>query len=63
MLREDRPVLFLEVHPERIVHLGGSMGEIAGLLDDLGYAVFDLAGQPARLAATAAVSRFRCEPQ
>ena len=62
-LREDRPVLFLEVHPERIVHLGGSMGEIAGLLDDLGYAVFDLAGRPARLAATSAVSRFRCEPQ
>jgi FkbM family methyltransferase len=61
MLREDRPILFLEVHPERIVHLGGSMGEIAGLLDDLGYAVLDLAGRPARLTTTA-VSRFLCEP-
>lgn len=61
-LREDRPVLFLEVHPERIVHLGGSMAEIAALLDDLRYAVFDLAGRPARLAAVSIVSRFRCEP-
>jgi FkbM family methyltransferase len=62
-LREDRPVLFLEVHPDRIVHLGGSMDEIAALLDDFRYAVFDLAGRPARLAGVSAVSRFRCEPQ
>lgn len=62
VLREDRPVLFLEVHPERIRQLGGSLGEIAGLLDDLGYSVFDLAGRPARLSTLSAVSRFRCEP-
>jgi Methyltransferase FkbM domain len=62
-LREDRPVLFLEVHPDRIVQLGGSMAEIAAILDDLRYAVFDLAGRPARLSVVSAVSRFRCEPQ
>lgn len=65
ILREDRPVLFLEVHPHRLRQLGTSMTEIAALLTELGYRAFDLTGAPVRagrLAATASVSRFRCEP-
>lgn len=64
-LREDRPVLFLELHPQRLRELGRSAGEVAALLEDLGYRVFDLRGAPvatARLAAASAVARFRCEP-
>jgi FkbM family methyltransferase len=65
ILREDRPVLFLEVHPHRLGQLGTSMEEISSLLAELGYRAFDLAGAPlaaSRLAAVASVSRFRCEP-
>lgn len=65
ILREDRPVLFLEVHPHRLGQLGTSMAEISRLLTELGYRAFDLTGAPVtagRLAATASVSRFRCEP-
>jgi FkbM family methyltransferase len=65
ILREDRPVLFLEVHPYRLRELGTSMAKISALLTELGYRVFDLHGAPvaaARLAATDSVSRFRCEP-
>jgi FkbM family methyltransferase len=65
ILREDRPVLFLEVHPHRLGELGTSMKEISRLLSELGYRAFDLAGTPltaGRLAAVASVSRFRCEP-
>jgi FkbM family methyltransferase len=64
-LREDRPVLFLEIHPQRLRELGHSAGEVATVLRELGYRVFDLSDAPvsaARLAATSAVSRFRCEP-
>jgi FkbM family methyltransferase len=64
-LREDRPVLFLELHPHRLRELGTSAGEVASLLGELGYRVFDLSDAPAtavRLAATSTVSRFRCEP-
>ena len=32
LLAESRPVLFLEIHPQRIAELGGSLAEIAGLL-------------------------------
>ncbi|MFL6193998.1 MAG: FkbM family methyltransferase [Thermoanaerobaculia bacterium] len=62
VLREDRPVLFLEVHPQRIEELGGSMAELAGLLADHGYEVFGLRGAPVRLAGVHEISRFRCEP-
>lgn len=65
ILREDRPVLFLEVHPHRLRELGASTGEIASLLAVEGYRVFDLDGAPvtaARFMATDSVSRFRCEP-
>lgn len=65
ILREDRPVLFLEVHPHRLGELGTSMKEISRLLSELGYRAFDLSGAPltaGRLAAVASVSRFRCEP-
>lgn len=65
IFREDRPVLFLEVHPQRLGQLGTSMAEVSRLLAELGYRAFDLTGAPVpagRLAATASVSRFRCEP-
>jgi FkbM family methyltransferase len=62
VLREDRPSLFLEVHPQRIAELGGSMAELAALLEGHGYGVFDLRGSPVRLAAVEEISRFRCEP-
>lgn len=64
-LREDRPVLFLELHPQRLRELGSSAGEVAGLLGELGYRIFDLNDAPvtaARLAAGGSVARFRCEP-
>jgi FkbM family methyltransferase len=65
LLREDRPVLFLEVHPHRLRELGTSMAEVARLLGELGYRAFDLEGAPVpegRLAAAASVTRFCCEP-
>lgn len=64
-LREERPALFLELHPQRLRELGSSAGEVAGLLAELGYRIFDLndaSVSAARLGATSAVSRFRCEP-
>jgi Methyltransferase FkbM domain len=65
LLGESRPVLFLEIHPQRIVELGGTLAEIAGLLAGLGYGIFDLRGKPvspARFAARRAVSRLICRP-
>ncbi len=61
----SRPVLFLEIHPQRIAELGGSLAEIAGLLTGLGYGIFDLRGRPlspARFATRRAVSRLICRP-
>ena len=65
LLAESRPLLFLEVHPERIVQLGGSMAELGDLLAGLGYRFHDLGGAPlsrARFAALDAVSRLTCRP-
>jgi FkbM family methyltransferase len=65
ILRNSRPILFLELHPERIVQLGGSLPEISALLTELGYRIFDLRSNPvsqARLAELYSVSRFCCRP-
>jgi FkbM family methyltransferase len=65
ILAEDRPLLFLEAHPQRIRELGGSMRELWDLLVELGYKAFDLRGRPVGAAAFAsldAVSRFRFAP-
>jgi FkbM family methyltransferase len=65
LLAGSRPVLFLEIHPQRIAELGGSLAEIAGLLAELGYRIFDLRGKPlspARFAARRSVSRLICRP-
>jgi FkbM family methyltransferase len=65
ILEENQPLLFLEIHPARIVELGGSIRELSDLLSAFGYRIFDLDGTPvtpARLAAMDAVSRFLCQP-
>jgi FkbM family methyltransferase len=65
ILEENRPLVFLEIHPARIVELGGSIRELSDLLSAFGYRIFDLDGTPvppARLAAMDAVSRFLCQP-
>jgi FkbM family methyltransferase len=65
ILEGSRPLLFLEIHPARIVELGGSLQELTDLLSELGYRICGLEGSPvspARLAATDAVSRFLCRP-
>lgn len=63
LLAEDRPLLFLEVHPQRIVQLGGSMAELEELLTGAGYRFYGLDGaplSPARFRALDAVSRLTC---
>jgi FkbM family methyltransferase len=65
LLAAGRPVVFLEIHPQRIAELGGSLAEIAALFAELGYRIFDLRGRPlspARFAARRAVSRLICRP-
>jgi FkbM family methyltransferase len=64
-LAARRPLVFLEIHPARIVELGGTLGELNDLLAELGYQVLDLEGAPvapARLATLDTVSRFLCQP-
>ncbi len=46
VLREDRPDIMLELHPEQIARLGGSVGDLVGYLADLGYRFRDLRGGP-----------------
>jgi FkbM family methyltransferase len=46
ILREDRPLLFLEVHPQRIRQLGGSLRELGDLLTEHGYRLFGPGGAP-----------------
>jgi FkbM family methyltransferase len=65
-LAESQPLVFLEIHPARIVELGGSLRELSDLLAELGYQLCDLRDvpvAPARLAALDAVSRFICRPE
>jgi FkbM family methyltransferase len=66
VLKESRPLVFLEIHPARIAELGGSVGELSDLLAELGYRICGLGGEPvspARLAALDSVSRFLCRPE
>jgi FkbM family methyltransferase len=46
LLSEQRPTLFLEVHPVRLVALGASLAEVFDLLTELGYRVRTLDGAP-----------------
>src|SRR4029077_9130628 len=65
VLKESRPLVFLEIHPARIAELGGSVGELSDLLAELGYRICGLGGEPvspARLAAVGSVSRVLCPP-
>jgi FkbM family methyltransferase len=65
VLRASRPLVFLEIHPARIVELGGSVRELSDLLTELGYRICGLKGAPmppARLAALDSVARFLCRP-
>ncbi|HEV7515348.1 MAG TPA: FkbM family methyltransferase [Thermoanaerobaculia bacterium] len=65
VLARHRPRLFLELHPERLRELGGSVQEVVGLLEEIGYRFETLEGTPLRPAAVAArgsVSRLLCAP-
>jgi FkbM family methyltransferase len=65
VLRRHHPRLFLEIHPERLRELGGSVGEVVRLLADLGYRFRSLSGKPLSAEAVAgarSVSRFLCVP-
>jgi FkbM family methyltransferase len=65
ILSEDRPILFLEVHPQRIQELGGAMRELGDLLGGHGYRVFDLRGAPLserEIAGLDATARLYCSP-
>jgi FkbM family methyltransferase len=46
ILREDHPVLFLEIHPAPIERLGGTLAGLWDLLAEHGYQVHDLADRP-----------------
>ena len=65
VLGEHRPRLFLEVHPERLRELGGSVEELVGLLEELGYRFLSLSGAPSsarEVARERSVSRLLCVP-
>ncbi len=47
VLREFRPMLFLSVHPNDMALLGHGVGELAALIESLGYEFRDPAGAPA----------------
>jgi len=44
ILKQDKPIIFLSVHPHQIKELGGSISELEEIIQELGYEVFDLAG-------------------
>jgi FkbM family methyltransferase len=64
-LARHRPRIFLELHPDRLRELGGSVAEVVALLSGLGYRFATLEGRPlpaAAVAARASVSRLLCHP-
>jgi FkbM family methyltransferase len=66
ILREDRPLLFLEIHPQRIAELGGSLRELWDLLAADGYGLRTLDGAPMNagpFAALDATTRVTCFPR
>lgn len=65
VLARYRPKLFLELHPERLQELGGSVAEVVALLAGLGYGFRTLRGAPLSAQAVArrqSVSRIVCQP-
>ena len=44
VLAEDRPTLFLSVHPTQLELLGSSVAELVALLDHAGYAITEIDG-------------------
>lgn len=65
ILARHRPLLFLELHPERLRQLGGTVAEVVRLLSGLGYRFRDPGGAPVaaqRLERREAVSRIVCAP-
>ncbi|MEA2693634.1 MAG: hypothetical protein QOJ16_3021, partial [Acidobacteriota bacterium] len=65
VLARYRPRLFLELHPERLRELGGSVQEVVRLLEETGYRFQTLEGtplRPATVAARGSVSRLLCAP-
>lgn len=61
-----RPLLFLELHPDRLAALGGSVMEVAKLLGRLGYELFRVEGGRVaveRLAAAGRVVRLKAVPR
>jgi FkbM family methyltransferase len=65
VLSRHRPRLFLELHPDRLRELGGSVREVIQLLEDLGYRFRSLSGAPLSAQSVAgerSVSRLLCVP-
>jgi FkbM family methyltransferase len=65
VLRDDRPEVMLELHPQQIAQLGGSVAELVTYLDELGYRFRDLRGrliQPSRLREREQWGHFICSP-
>lgn len=54
-ISKNRPLIFLEIHPRRIVHEGNTIAEIATMLSPLGYTATNLDGSPLAFEALAAV--------
>jgi FkbM family methyltransferase len=46
VLREDRPAIFLELHPAEMLRFGHTPHELASFLAELGYVFRDLRGHP-----------------
>ena len=65
LLSQYHPRLFLELHPDRLRELGGSVAEVVRLLEQLGYRFQSLSGAPLRareVAGERSVSRLLCLP-
>jgi FkbM family methyltransferase len=65
VLREDRPTLFLEMHPAEMVRFGHTPLALVSLLAGLSYGFHDLRGHPIpsdRLESTWRWSHLVCEP-
>ncbi len=69
VLRRERPILFLEIHPQRLAELGSSAAAVAALLAGCGYRELGPAREPGSpraarrgLAAAGDVCRVVCVP-
>ena len=62
-LGAHRPLLFLEIHPQRLSELGGSAAAVVALLGELGYSFRSMGGSPLsgqQVARRESVSRVLC---